>query len=117
MPSNSSLVYSSEGNNQCEKCGKSLHKCHCDEAAESKPPSDGIIRLSLDTKGRKGKGVTLVTGFDVGDEELKKIAKRLKALCSSGGTIKHGVIEIQGDHRTLLKSALASDYTVKLAGG
>jgi translation initiation factor 1 len=83
----------------------------------TKNSSDGIIRLSLDTKGRKGKGVTLITGFDVSNDELKVIAKRLKALCSSGGTVKSGTIEIQGDHRSMLKTHLASDYTVKLSGG
>jgi translation initiation factor 1 len=82
----------------------------------TKTASDGIIRLSLDTKGRKGKGVTLITGFDASSDELKAIAKRLKALCSSGGTIKNGAIEIQGDHRAVLKASLADEYTVKLSG-
>jgi translation initiation factor 1 len=117
VPANSRLVYSSAGNNLCSACGKTLHKCRCADKARAKPPSDGIVRLALETKGRKGKGVTLVTGFDLPVEELKLMAKRLKAICGSGGTVKGGVIEIQGDHRALLKTTLEPLHTVKLSGG
>ena len=80
--------------------------------------SDGIIRVSRETKGRKGKGVTLVTGFQGSEEELKTLAKSLKQLCGTGGTIKAGVIEIQGDLRHKIHHELAArGYRVKLAGG
>jgi translation initiation factor 1 len=80
--------------------------------------ADGIIRIRRETKGRKGKGVTLVSGFDLEPNKLKALAKQLKKSCSTGGTIKDGVIEIQGDHRNLLQQQLGKmGYTVKLAGG
>ena len=80
--------------------------------------TDGIIRIRRETKGRKGKGVTTVSGFDLGANKIKSIAKQLKKACSTGGTVKNGVIEIQGDHRDKLKQQLDKmGYQVKLAGG
>jgi translation initiation factor 1 len=90
------------------------------QSSESKQTviTDGIIRISRETKGRKGKGVTLISGFDLTPNDLKALAKKLKKICSTGGTIKDGIIEIQGDHRELLKSQLEKmGHTVKLAGG
>ena len=79
---------------------------------------DGIIRISRETKGRKGKGVTLVTGFQGSGEDLKALAKRLKQVCGTGGTVKQGVIEIQGDLRHKIQQELeTAGYRVKLAGG
>ena len=80
--------------------------------------TDGIIRIRRETKGRKGKGVTTVSGFDLDANKIKSIAKQLKKACSTGGTVKDGVIEIQGDHRDKLKQQLDKmGYKVKLAGG
>ena len=80
--------------------------------------TDGIVRIRRETKGRKGKGVTTVSGFDLDTNKLKLLAKQLKKACSTGGTVKDGVIEIQGDHRTKLKQQLDKmGYKVKLAGG
>jgi len=80
--------------------------------------TDGIVRIRRETKGRKGKGVSLVSGLDLGEAALKTLAKQLKQKCSTGGTIKDGVIEIQGDHRDTLKAELEKlGHTVKLAGG
>ena len=80
--------------------------------------TDGIIRIRRETKGRKGKGVTTVSGFDLDANKLKSIAKQLKKACSTGGTIKDNVIEIQGDHRDILKLQLDKmGYQVKLSGG
>ena len=82
------------------------------------PAGDGIVRLRLETKGRNGKGVTTVSGLLLNESELKELAKKLKQKCSCGGSIKDGVIEIQGDHRTLIKATLEQiGHTVKLAGG
>lgn len=79
---------------------------------------DGVVRVSRQTKGRKGSGVCLITGVPLGEEELKKLAKQLKKKCGSGGTIKDGVIEIQGDHREILVDAILKlGYKAKLAGG
>ena len=71
-----------------------------------------------ETEGRKGKGITLITGVPLDNEELKKIAKSLKQKCGSGDGLKNGVIEIQGDHRNVLEKELGSlGYKVKRAGG
>ncbi len=81
-------------------------------------PSDGIIRIRRETKGRKGKGVTTISGLPLDADALKLQAKRLKQLCGTGGAIKDGVIEIQGDHRETIKTELEKDdYTIKFAGG
>jgi translation initiation factor 1 len=77
-----------------------------------------VVRVARQTKGRKGKGVTLVTGVPLDDAGIKALAKRLKQQCGTGGTVKDGVIEIQGDHRDLLVGELKKlGWTVKLAGG
>jgi len=82
------------------------------------PKSDGVVRIMRQTKGRKGKGVCLITGLALQDADLEKLAKQLKQRCGAGGTVKERVIEIQGDHReTLLEELTKLGYTVKLAGG
>ncbi|MDA7826551.1 stress response translation initiation inhibitor YciH [Porticoccaceae bacterium] len=90
------------------------------QQSEPKPSlqTDGIIRIRRETKGRKGKGVTTLSGFNLDADKLKALAKQLKKTCSTGGTVKDGIIEIQGDHRETLKLQLDKmGYTVKLAGG
>ncbi len=82
------------------------------------PKGDGIVRVGRETKGRKGAGVTIVTGVPLHPEGLKELAKSLKQLCGSGGTLKGRTIEIQGDHRDTVVAELAQrGYTVKRAGG
>ena len=76
------------------------------------------MRISRQTKGRKGSGVCLITGIPLGEAELKNLAKQLKKKCGSGGAVKNGVIEIQGDQREVLVEALMKlGYKAKLAGG
>ncbi len=70
---------------------------------------DGIVRVGRETKGRKGKGVSLVTGVPLEGEALLQLARRLKTICGSGGTVKNGIIEIQGDHRDRLLEALGKE--------
>ncbi|AMH18884.1 stress response translation initiation inhibitor YciH [Hafnia paralvei] len=83
-----------------------------------RPKGDGIVRIQRQTNGRKGKGVCLITGLDIDDAELQKLAAELKKKCGCGGAVKEGVIEIQGDKRDLLKQLLeAKGHKVKLAGG
>ena len=78
----------------------------------------GIFRIRRETKGRKGKGVTTLSGFSMSESELKVLAKQLKQKCSTGGTVKDGMIEIQGDHREILKVELEKRGLIaKLAGG
>jgi translation initiation factor 1 len=79
---------------------------------------DGIIRVSRETKGRKGKCVSLVSGVPLDYDGLLELAKRLKQKCGSGGTVKDGVIEIQGDHRDAIVQELAAKgFSAKKAGG
>lgn len=88
------------------------------EEKVARPKGDGIVRIQRQTSGRKGKGVCLISGIDAADAELVKIAADLKKKCGCGGSVKDGVIEIQGDKRDLLKTLLeARGYKVKLAGG
>ena len=115
--SNSKLVYSCESGRHCPNCGKPQKQCTCKKNSPQLR-SDGIVRIQRETKGRKGKGVTLITGIPLAGDELKKLAKVLKQKCGTGGTIKNGVIEIQGDHRDLLLQELQKKgWTVKKAGG
>lgn len=85
---------------------------------EKRRQGDGIVRIQRETKGRKGKGVTCVRGLPGTDSELKLMLAEMKKRCGCGGTLKDGVIEIQGDKREEIKALLeARDYKVKLAGG
>ena len=119
--SNSRLVYSSSQGCICPKCEKYFEHCSCKQSSQqSSAPAknDGIVRVGRETKGRRGKGVSLVTGVPLAGEELKKLAKELKQKCGTGGTVKDGVIEIQGDHRdTLIELLQARGWVVKRAGG
>ncbi|MBS8240979.1 translation initiation factor Sui1 [Marinobacter lipolyticus] len=110
------LVFSTEQGRMCPDCRNPVADCVC---GQSSPPSgDGIVRVSRETKGHKGKGVTLVTGIPLAEKELKAFAKVLKAKCGTGGTVKDGVVEIQGDQRDILVPLLqAKGWTVKRAGG
>jgi translation initiation factor 1 len=78
-------------------------------------PGDGVVRVSRTSSGRGGKTVTLVTGVPARD--LPGLAKELKRLCGTGGTVKDGVVEIQGDHRARIADHLQARYRVRLAGG
>ena len=117
----SQLVYSTETGRMCPKCGRPHSKCICRKSksnAGERGPGDGIIRLKKEVKGRKGKAVTTIHGFQEPDQRLKKIASELKNRCGTGGSVKGGLIIIQGDHRDAVKAALTEKgYTVKLAGG
>lgn len=86
--------------------------------ASSIPKGDGVVRVGRETKGRRGKGMTIITGVPMAPNELRSLAKTLKQKCGTGGTVKDGVIEIQGDQRDFLISELQEmGYTVKRSGG
>lgn len=88
------------------------------EQKAERPKGDGIVRIQRQTSGRKGKGVCLISGIDMDDAGLTQLAAELKKKCGCGGSLKEGVIEIQGDKRDLLKTLLeAKGMKVKLAGG
>jgi len=117
MKNDSRLVYSTDQGKMCPTCGKPVADCRCRRAVQP-PQGDGIVRVARETKGRKGKGVTVITGVPLPPAELKALGRELKQNCGSGGTVKNGVIEIQGDHRERLVEALTHHgFTVKRAGG
>ncbi|HSI30584.1 MAG TPA: hypothetical protein VK951_04570 [Miltoncostaeaceae bacterium] len=107
MSDNSRRVYSTDGGRVPEPRRR--------EAPAAGPPRDGIVRVSRTSSGRRGKTVTLVTGLPPGD--LRAVAGELKRLCGSGGAVKEGTVEIQGDHRARIIEHLAGRYRVKAAGG
>ncbi len=112
----SSLVYSTDGGRMCPTCRQPVGECQCH--ARPVPKGDGVVRVSRETKGRGGKAVTLVKGLALDDPALQALAKRLKAACGSGGTVKDHVIEVQGDHVDKVVAWLGQQgHTVKRAGG
>ena len=120
--SSSRLVYSTSGGKLCPECARPIADCRCRRSkravGSTVPRGDGIVRVGRETKGRKGKGVTVVTGVPLSGDALDELATRLKKRCGSGGTVRDGIIEIQGDHRDVLVAELGKlGYTVKRAGG
>ncbi|MEQ4531900.1 MAG: stress response translation initiation inhibitor YciH [Mixta sp.] len=107
MSKENPLVYSTDGGRIAQP-----------EIKAARPKGDGIVRIQRQTSGRKGKGVCVITGLDLDDAELNKLAAELKKKCGCGGAAKEGVIEIQGDKRDEIKALLeAKGFKVKLAGG
>jgi len=119
----SRLVYSTETGKICSLCQKSISECTCKKKKSKAQPNinikiDGIIRIQREVKGRKGKTVTTVSGFQNNAGELKNLATQLKRCCGTGGSVKNGVIIIQGDHRdTLITELKIRGFKAKIAGG
>lgn len=85
---------------------------------KSLPPNQQTAYLHRETKGRGGKAVTLVKNLRLSEEDMNALAKKLKAACGSGGTVKGEQIEIQGEHREKISEVLhVLGYKVKIAGG
>lgn len=113
---NGGLVYSTEAGRMCPACRQPIAKCACRKNAAA-PPTDGVVRLFFETKGRGGKGVTVVRGLGLDEDALAALGKKLKAACGVGGTAKDGAIELQGDHRDRVMALLvAQGHKVKKAG-
>ena len=111
------LVYSTGSGRMCPACRQPVADCVCDKTA-SAPAGDGVVRVSRETKGRAGKGVTLVKGLALDAAALAQTAKQLKAACGSGGTVKDGVIEVQGEHcERVIEHLTKQGWKVKRAGG
>lgn len=110
------LVYSTDGGRMCPGCRRPLAECGCQAAAV--PAGDGVARVSRQTKGRGGKSVTVVKGLALDPAALAALGKQLRTACGSGGTVKDGVIEVQGDHCDLVMETLSKHgHDAKRAGG
>ena len=111
------LVYSTEHGRMCPLCGMPQAQCVCKTLAAA-PAGDGVVRVGRETKGRKGKGVTVISGVPLAGDELKKLSVQLKNKCGCGGTVKDGVIEIQGDNRDKVIELLKTfGWPIKRSGG
>jgi translation initiation factor 1 len=113
------LVYSTEHGRTCPQCRRPVAACACRAgAAAPTAPSDGVVRVSRETGGRGGKTVTVVRGLPLAPEALAELAKALKATCGTGGTVKDGAIELQGEHRDAVVARLEREgWRVRRAGG
>jgi translation initiation factor 1 len=113
------LVYSTETGRHCSVCALPLDACACKEGkAAGNPAGDGVARVRRESKGRGGKTVTTISGLAVPADQLRELAGALKRRCGTGGTLKAGVIEIQGEHvASLLEELSKRGYTAKRSGG
>lgn len=110
-------VYSTEHGRVCPACSKPVADCICNKK-KSVTAGDKIVRIGRETKGRKGKAVTTISGLPLDPPGVLALGKELKRRCGSGGTVKEGVIEIQGDHRDMLFEELQKrGWRVKCCGG
>jgi translation initiation factor 1 len=112
------IVYSTGIGERCPNCLRPVAQCVCKKGTPGKTTSDGVVRVSRETQGRKGKGVTVITGLGLAPAELEALATELKKKCGSGGAVDAGKIEIQGDHRDRLVDELTKrGWKAKRAGG
>ena len=112
------VVWSSDGGRRCDRCGHPVDRCACSRRRDAEVRGDGRLRVRREVSGRKGKTVTTVRGVALPATELKALAGHLKKRCGSGGTVKDGVIEIQGDHVDAVVEELRNrGHEAKRAGG
>lgn len=117
-PPSSRLVYSTESGRICADCGHPQSSCHCHAQPDYPGASDGVVRVTRLSQGRGGKIVTQVQGLRGSSAQLSVLGKQLRTTCGSGGTVKNGVVEIQGDHVLRVMAALEqSGLRVKRSGG
>ena len=115
-------VSTSDRGRICPDCCKPAERCSCrgakSRSGASTPPGDDVARVRREKKGRRGKTVTTVSGLPLDNAGLRDLAAALKRRCGSGGSVKDGVIEIQGDHADALVGELQKQgYEAKRAGG
>ena len=115
-PSGSRLVFSTDGGKTCPHCRQPIARCTCKKTVV--PPATGPVRVMRQTKGRGGKSVTLVQGLPLDANALNALAKQLRTACGSGGTVKAGVVEVQGDHcDRILGELQRAGFAAKRSGG
>jgi translation initiation factor 1 len=112
------IVYTTGIGERCPNCLRPVAQCVCKKGTPGKTKSDGIVRVSRETAGRKGKGVTVISGLGLSESELQALATELKKKCGSGGSVEGGRIEIQGEHRDRLVEELTKrGWKAKRVGG
>jgi len=113
------LVYSTATGRICPGCGRPEADCSCRRARRvASSAGDGVVRVRREVKGRGGRPVTTIAGVPGDEEALRELAAELKRRCGSGGSVKAGVIELQGDRREVVIPLLeARGYRVVRAGG
>ncbi|MBC7619077.1 MAG: translation initiation factor Sui1 [Candidatus Saccharibacteria bacterium] len=110
------LVYSTDSGRMCPACRQPIAQCSCHPTRPT-GAADGIVRVVCETKGRGGKSVTVIRGLVLDAAALTLLGKLLKTACGSGGTVKDGVIEVQGEHlETVMALLQKQGWTVKQAG-
>ena len=115
--SGSNLIYSTDSGRICPQCRHPMPSCEC-KAAATRPVGDGNVRVSRETKGRAGKGVTVVKGLPLDAAALAALGKQLRTACGSGGTAKDGTLEVQGDHvERVMELLKGKGFAVKRSGG
>jgi translation initiation factor 1 len=117
--SRAGIVYSTGIGRICPGCRRPIDRCAC-RRGDGRPArlEAGVVRVARETKGRAGRGVTVIRGLNLDQAGLEQLAGELKRRCGCGGTVREGVIEIQGEHRdTLVAELLRRGYTARRAGG
>lgn len=111
------LVYSTAAGRMCPGCRRPAGECVCGRE-KSMRVAEAVVRVSRETKGRNGKSVTVIRGLGLEPVALEQVGRQLRTACGSGGTVKEGVIEVQGDHcERVIELLKAQGRTVKRAGG
>lgn len=114
----SGVVYSTDQGRTCPECGEAAERCACRAKKGGQGMTAGPVRVERTTRGRKGKTVTVITGLGLDPISLAELGRELKQLCGSGGTVKDGMIEVQGDHADRLVAALLErGHAAKRRGG
>ena len=117
-PRTSTLVYSTESGRFCPGCGQPVAACICHAKTGNVGKGDGTVRVSRETKGRGGKAVTVIRGVPLAADGLAALGKQLRSACGSGGTLKDGVLEVQGDHvERVIELLKPRGWPVERAGG
>jgi translation initiation factor 1 len=113
----SRIVYATGLGSLCPNCRRPVRECVCPKGAPG-AARPAHVRVGRETKGRAGKGVTVVTGLPLGAAEIDALAAQLKKRCGSGGTVRGGIIEIQGDRRDIIVAELVKlGWPAKKSGG
>lgn len=114
----SRLVYSTETGRLCAGCGVASVACRCAQMDKQAVLGNGQVKVSRQTRGRGGKCVTVVTGVALAGDALATLGKQVRSRCGAGGTVKDGIIEIQGDHcDAVLQALLQAGHAAKRSGG